>query len=213
MVITGEDTGLARVQIGRAKTMREQLGQGRDQARLAVQIGQNDFQRGREFKHELATDAAGRAGAARYDCDGRELLVAFADGFDEGRALGANCRRVAGVFDIAAGEDLAICGQQRRADAVIAVGDIGALAAFQMASSTSWRSLIALIRVSYLPWAEIFSLSMKPPFAALPGSAASGAIARSLTLRMRCPSMDRTVMLRISVSIVSLARGTRPSVK
>ena len=50
------------------------------------------------------------------------------DGVEDGVALGANGQAIGSVFDVAAGEDPAVVGQQRSADGEPAIRTVGLLA-------------------------------------------------------------------------------------
>ena len=74
-----------------------------------------------KFPDDLAAGAAGgreRVGVGRNG-DGVEAAFAFADGFEDGDALGANGETVGGVFDVATAEDAARVGADSGADTEI----------------------------------------------------------------------------------------------
>src|SRR6266581_105979 len=76
-----------------------------------------------EFPDELAAGAARRCfcDCFRDHRDGVEAALAFADGFEDGDAFGANGEAVSGVFNVAPAEDSAGRGAQRSAHAKIRV--------------------------------------------------------------------------------------------
>ena len=82
-----------------------------------------------ELGQRLAAGAAGQGGGAGGAADNgerAEAAAAFGDGLEERGALGAVGEAVGGVLDVAAGEDGAVRGEERGADAVLGVGGVGA---------------------------------------------------------------------------------------
>src|SRR5580692_8733120 len=85
---------------------------------FAFEIGEHDRNVATKFPDDLAAVAAGRGERVGVgdDGDGIETALAFADGFEDGDALGAESEAVSGVFDVAAGENLARRRVQGSAD-------------------------------------------------------------------------------------------------
>ena len=93
-----------------------------------IDVDEQDWQVLGEFGEDLAAGTAGRSGSGGGDCEKLEVLVAGGDGGKEGGAFGADGEAVGGVFDVAAGEYLAVGGEEGGADEEIGVFGVGALA-------------------------------------------------------------------------------------
>src|SRR5262249_5293545 len=85
---------------------------------FAARIHEGDFDIAAKLPEDLAARAARRSEAIGIggDGDAAELADAFADGFEDGDALGADGEAVGGVFDVAAGVDAAFGVFQGGAD-------------------------------------------------------------------------------------------------
>ena len=98
----------------------------------AVLLGEeDDGVGGAEFEDGLAAGSAGLAGGVVEvgDGDGADADggAVEGDGGGDGGLLGAGGEAVGGVFDVAAGDDGAVCEQEGGADAEVAVGRVGVL--------------------------------------------------------------------------------------
>lgn len=86
---------------------------------LAVQIGHHDFDLiAAKFGNHLAAGSAGRNRRVCVgdDRDARELPGAFGNRLAQRHALSAHRQAVAGIFNVAAGEDSPVTAFDRRAD-------------------------------------------------------------------------------------------------
>src|SRR5215472_5963855 len=77
---------------------------------LPARVDQDDLDVAAELPQDLAAGAAGRGQRVRVGSDGdaAELTDAFADGLENGDALGADGEAVGRVFDVATGVDAAV---------------------------------------------------------------------------------------------------------
>lgn len=84
-----------------------------------------------ELGDGLAAGAAGLGGGVVEVGDGdgldAEVGAVQGDGGGDGVLLGAGGEAEGGVFDIAAGDDVAVTGEECRADEEVAVGGVGVL--------------------------------------------------------------------------------------
>ena len=80
------------------------------------------------FGEELTARAAGKGAAGTGDGHCLEVVVSIGDGLEEGDALGAAAKAVAGAFNISSGNDYAVGGAEGCADLEAAVGGVGACA-------------------------------------------------------------------------------------
>ncbi len=109
----------------------EQVGDG-GLVEGAVLFGEeDDGVWGAEFEDGLAAGSTGLAGGVVEvgDGDGADVdgWAVEADGGGDGCLFGADGEAVGGVFDVAAGDDVAVGEQDGGADAEVAVGSIGIL--------------------------------------------------------------------------------------
>ena len=80
--------------------------------------------------HDLAADATGHARLILCTSHRQapDLSGAFADCLENGGPLGTVCRTIGSVFNVASGEDLAICGFHSSTNRKIRIGNIGVVA-------------------------------------------------------------------------------------
>src|SRR5579864_4318859 len=116
-------------QVGRIKRLRKKIAHLK-RLRFAFQICQNHGNIAAKFPDQLAASAAWRRKRVciSYHGDGVKVTLAFAHGFENCNALGANRQSVGGVFDVAAAEDSARGGVQRGSNAKIRVRRVRILA-------------------------------------------------------------------------------------
>jgi hypothetical protein len=99
---------------------------------FAVKIGEDYGHVAAEFPDDLAAGAAGRRERVRIgdDSDSVEFMRAFALGesLENGDAFGAEGQAVAGVFDVAAGEDASGFGSHGSTDAKMGERRVGVVA-------------------------------------------------------------------------------------
>src|SRR5579875_2723789 len=97
---------------------------------LAGEIRKNHGNVAAKFPDNLAASAAGRRERIRIGDhgDGFEILLALGNGFENRDALGADGEAVAGVFDVASGENASGFGVDRGADAKFREGRMSVIA-------------------------------------------------------------------------------------
>lgn len=99
---------------------------------LSVKIGEDDRNVAAKFPNDLAASAARRSERVRigHDGDGVEFVRALSLGesFENGNPLRADREAVAGVFDVAAGEDATGLRSNGSADTKLREGRVSVLA-------------------------------------------------------------------------------------
>src|ERR1700730_1398046 len=114
---------------GRVKRFGEKVAHWQN-FRFAFQIGKDDGNIAAEFPDELAAGAAGSTESfgVRYDGDGIEAALAFADSLENSDTFGANGQAIRCIFDIAAAEDSSGGRAKSGAYPKIRIGRMGILA-------------------------------------------------------------------------------------
>ena len=104
-----------------------------DDFHFALEIGEDHGNVAAEFPDELAAGAARGSESIGVSDDGNgvEAALAFADGFENGDAFGANGEAVGGIFDVATAEDSAGSGVKGGANAKIRKRRVGIFARLQ----------------------------------------------------------------------------------
>src|SRR5581483_3511469 len=87
-------------------------------ALLFLEIGEHDLEVAAELPQNLPARAARRGGSVGIgdDRDAGEGAMAFGDRLEHRDALGADCQPIGRVLDVAAGDDGAVGGFERRTD-------------------------------------------------------------------------------------------------
>ena len=97
---------------------------------VAVGVAKVDGDVGGEFDEDLPACTTGRATVFGANSDCQDALFATGDHFEDGSAFGTVGQAVGGVFDVDAGDDVPVGGEEGGSNFVVGVGGVGILPAF-----------------------------------------------------------------------------------
>ena len=119
----------------------EELVQGQD-LMVAGQVSHDHQAVRAELGQDLAAEAAGGDGLGRVGDDGQglESPLAGGDGGKDGHPLGADGGAEGGVFDVAAGEDAAVGGEDGGAYGEVGIGGVGGVRRAWRAAASRFSS-------------------------------------------------------------------------